>query len=788
MANSKKDKNKKENTSLKMFDKAVNSIFSLLDNGHNDREILNAKDQKFRSILNRELEISKGVSQGSIIDFVSSVQVKNQMNMNGRGNNNSPDTNELFTQNINDIFGYFQDLYRNRYIEMDDLKFIAKFIPSLGEAIRTYMDSIASSDNMAETINRKLDLPTSVSEENKLAIRNEIERNEKDLKLLKKLKNTVYKKTLITGTHYVYAVSYRKIFEEYDKIKKEKEAAHPTLNNQFGNSKKAVKTNESYILGDIDISSVMESVNSSFMESSTKENPIKQTDVTKCLHECYEQMPKITCESAIIDLDALEDVSSMFDDRVVMEAFVNKPKMNDNKLPENSPLKEKDNQFTVDIPDGTKGYNTVRASKFDMTGTYIKYIDAKNIIPLKVFDQKIGYYLVHPKVKKNGNSTGMVSGINSIGTTLFSAVNVGENKKHDAVERIVNAIAEGIMQKFDHKFVMKNAEYKKLIADVIIANGLTNQDYNIQFIPADDIIEFKVNENDEGFGTSVIQDSLFPAKLLLSTRVCRILNYINKTGNKSIAHVYKGPVNAMTSNHINRVIRDLQEQNVTFNDLLSPNLVFNKFNRDGNLTIPTAKNGQHLIELETQEGQNIDMSPEYERDLEKQVILGTGVPVVVMDYEGSADFAKQVVSAYITFAGRISSIQSDLEEPTTKLYKKICMNSNLTDEQKDICAENLEFKLIRPRVLTNTNNSDFIQTTITVAETIADTIIGRESVSNPDVMKNGTQMKEKLMLSIVKELAPFVDWDEYEDQLKMIKMELQNEPKSEEESDAGGGF
>ena len=621
------------NDELSMFDKAAKNIFSILDNSYNDRSILNAKDQKFRSILNRELEISKGVSQGSIVDFISSVQIKNQNKMKEKsGQNNSPNTNDLFTQNINDIFQYFQDMYRNRFIEISDLKFIAKFIPALGEAVKTILDSVVSSDNIAETVNRSIELPSSISEEDKTAIINEIERCEKELNLLQKLKNIVYKKTLVTGTHYVYRVSYNRIFEEYDMIKKhdaKNEKSNPA--NQF-NTKSAT---ESYILGDVDITPAMENVmdilSSSNSVSGKKMTSQELSDIKK---KCMEDLPNITCNQSTIYFEALESVAGLADSHIAMEALRKKKKANKGK---NLNDEIKHNPIELTTPDGTKSYDDVKPSKFNISGTYVKYIEAKNLIPVRVFDQDIGYYLIHPKVKKNKNSAGEVSGINSIGNTLFSAVNVGEAKKNDAIDRIINSISEGIMNNFDNKFVAKNAEYKKLIADCVIANGLTDKDYNIQFIPATDITKFTVNEDESGFGESVLTDSLFPAKLLLSMIVCRILNYINKTGNKTIAHVYKGPVNAFTTNQINRVIRDLQEQNVTFNDLLSPNLVFNKFNRDGNISLPTAKNGNHLVEFETQEGQNIDMSPEYEKELENMAILGTGVPSVIMEYAGSAD-------------------------------------------------------------------------------------------------------------------------------------------------------
>ena len=788
----KKDDNKKKSpkdTELTRLDKTAKNILSILDSSYTDKQILSSKDQKFRSILNRELEISKGVSNGSIIDFVSSIRVDNQNTMkNGLGQNNTPDANSLFTQNINDIFGYFQELYRNRFIEIDDLKFIAKFIPALGEAVKTVLDAIVSSDNIASTVNRQINLPASLSEEDKLAIINEIERCEKDLKLLKKLKNTVYKKTLITGSHYVYNVSYNKIFEEYDVIKKrENKNVEIKPGNQFNSNPKqrGKKVTESYVLGDIDISSAMESVKSILVESKSIETnkKITENEANKIIKECYNDMPIITCDNSLIYEPAIEHVSELMNSSYAMEAFMT------NKVNKNMKYNDifDDGKINLSTPDGTKGIHDIKPDKFDIGGTYIKYIDSKNIIPITVFDEKIGYYIIYAKPKKNKNSAGEVTGINTIGNTLFSAVDVGEKKKHDAVERIVDSISEGILNSFNSKFITDNSEYKKLIADCIVANGLTNKDYNIQFVPASDIIEFTINENEQGFGESILTDSLFPAKLLLSMVVCRMLNYINKTGNKTIAHIHKGPVNAYTSNQINRVIRDIQEQQITFNDLLSPNLVFNKFNRDGNLAIPTAKNGDRLVEFETQEGQNIDMSPEYEKTLENMAILGTGVPSVIMEYVGSADFAKQLVSANIKFAGRVATLQSDLEEATTELYKRIIQNSNLSDELKVLCSESLSITLPRPRVLTNSNNNDYVQSIVQTSETIADVALGRDSIQNTEANPNGVRIKEELMYAITKDSAPFVDWGDIDEKIKSITLKIATE-KNESKKDETSGF
>ena len=38
----------------------------------------------------------------------------------------------------------------------------------------------------------------------------------------------------------------------------------------------------------------------------------------------------------------------------------------------------------------------------------------------------------------------------------------------------------------------------------------------------------------------MLQDALFPAKMLLSTIISKLLLYMNKSGNKTIAYVRKG--------------------------------------------------------------------------------------------------------------------------------------------------------------------------------------------------------------------------------------------------------
>lgn len=747
----------KNNKQIMNFDTAAKNILSIIDKNYSERKILSSKDAKIQNIINRELDIAKGVSNGSVVDFVASL--KN----NGKKYSKEElevDTASLFTKDIGDIFGYFEDIYKNKYIEMSDLKFISKFIPAIGEAVKTTLDAIVSSDDISGTITRNIQLSSSLTNEDKDTILNEIEKLEDMYRLPKKLKNIVYKKSLVTGSFYVYAISYKELFEEYTKLKNsdyfKRNGLLPNQNPGIfkKNSDKGfnMRTNESFAnTGDIN-STIKGQINSVLESVLSKEN--------KAVIENAKNVIETSLATFTVDTEstclyaALEGIESL---NLYRKAF-----------PSNETLDMKDMSY---IPDGTKNSNGSDTSKnaFNVSGTYIKYIDSKNIIPIKIFNELVGYYHIHTTTRKKNTSTS--GGMLTLSNAIFTSTNLTEKKKEDALNNIVDEISSGIMKNFSSKFVEQNSEFKQIIADCIIANGIIDNDYRIQFIPAQHVVPFIINEDENGNGESMLADSLFPAKLLLSLIICKMLNYMNKSGNKTIAHVHKGPIDVNSSNQVQRVVRMLQETNITFNDLLSTNLVFSKFTRDSNIQLPTSKNGNKLVEFEVQEGQNIDLKTDMEDKLEQMAILGTGVPSVIMEYVNQADFAKQIVSANIKFAGRISSLQADLEEPTSDLYKILIKNSDLDEELKKKCLNSFYYKLPRPKVLTNANNSEYLSTLLSTAETVANIFMGQSGNDDPKSIK----IKDELIKGVIIDNAPFFNWDNVNEIYEKAKIKIAKE-------------
>ena len=197
------------------------------------------------------------------------------------------------------------------------------------------------------------------------------------------------------------------------------------------------------------------------------------------------------------------------------------------------------------------------------------------------------------------------------------------------------------------------------------------------------------------------------------------------------------------------------------------------------------------MEFETQEGQSIDLSSDYEQNLEKQAIMGTGVPSVIMEYVGQTDFAKGFETANIKYSNRIASIQADFEEPLTRLYNELVQASSLADSLKEKVNGHFEFRLPRPKVLAVSNSSDYLGTLQNLLQIISTIEYGDSNNDDQDEVKR----KEEFMRIAVRKYAPYIDWDEMDSfkaqagiNYNQFKDKLRNSGGDNSESSGGGGF
>lgn len=786
MANKKKDDTTSNRSkSNDMLDAAAKKILSVIDPSYRDRKIIGGKDYAVQQIINRELDLAKGVSDNNIVDFIATMDTRsNGMLYKNRINDKEIPLNydNIFTENVQDIFQYFQEANRNKYLQMQDLKLISRFIPSIGKGVSVMLSSICNSDDVSDNMIRNIVFPTGTSESDKKLIMATIESCEKSLRLKKKIRST-FKKTLVAGEYYVYAVNYNEVFDEYRKLdqagyfQRMNIGFNPAQNTKILNAKgdrgfvlnnrstakEAMMVNGEYI--DTDISISMDSYMSIFENKgwSKEDRNFISKSIENMNFSCHIQSSRILWD-AVLEASA----SSTYD-----KTF-NKDSSTSNLL------KTSDATATMGDATGDKKYQSKmnQSGKFDVSGLYIKFIDAKNVLPIKIFDQLVGYFYVRTKptgTKKNAYQT------RTANTSIFNGNNMSETKKDAAINAIADVISTGIMANFSPEFVNSNAGFKEIIAECLISNGFANNDFNIQFIPATDMIRYIVNEDENGNGESMLADSLFPARLLLEYITSKLLTYFNKGGNKQIAHVHKGPIDANADNQIQRVLRMLQESNITFNDLLSSSMVFSKFTRDSNMQLPTSRNGDKIVEFEQIDGQDVDMHTPMEEFLEKMAIQGMHIPDTFMDRISDTGFSRQIISDHIELAEIVSGYQSELEEPTTMLYRKLVEASNLPDNLKSI-GRSLEYKLPRPKALQNANGGEFVSSEQNYAENLANILYGPDTSNEAENKK-----RAKFISRATKESLPFIDWAKYEQmmddaaidaaaEVQITKKEVQEDP------------
>lgn len=774
-----RDDNKTKTKAKKQhpLDTVVNKLLIQLDNDLVSDQNLANKTEEYKSIINKELELARGVSNGDIIEFNRAMNEESKKFNKSVNIEDGTDLGEYLTRNSGNIYQYYNERYRNKFIESQDLAFIAKFIPSLGQAVNIYKTHIISSDDLSGVVKRNISFGTALNDEEKAQITNAIETFEKENNLLYKFKNSVVKESLIIGTYYVYAPSYQKLFTDYAKtLEKHKKTgtndAQINHSERYGfnsNALESVSFDELYDESNCTMCALESAEIQSIVKSIKDSNILDSNDLfykADSLKNFGENIATVECVDSSIPFTVLEDMPDLArnlglteDVRYAFEKCTPATEKTAKVGASDGTFSAKDDNPQLEAADKK------HKNKFNVTGTYMKFIDAKNMIKIKILDEVVGYFYVDSKklTKTKANVT-------------FSNAEWTNINKQSTIEKISSMLASKVAKQFSSKFISDHVVFKKLIADCIMANGVVNTQYRIQFIPKDDVFEFKINEDSKGDGASVLKDSLWPAKLLTSIRIRKTLNYVNKSADKTIAYVRKGSADVSGRNQAQRVLRNIQESNITFGDIIGDSsLMFHKYAADGNILMPVSRSGNKLVEFERMEGQVVDMSTEYEKELENQALLASGVPPLLIEQANQADFSRAFTTAHVGFAGIVAGLQSDLETPLTALYKRIIENLDIDERLKTLASNTLEIKLPRPRALSVQSSNEILENTARFAEQFTNLKYGEVTDENKDFV-------QAVRYAIVKSNAPFIDWtalEELADNVKMEKEKITNETGEE---------
>ena len=764
----------------------ISSLFDLFRStpvidGAKRQDELNDLSDEVDTLLKRETNrFVTGTHNGKdIAAFMNSIFTKrpksyaNSMNSFMQGQS----VEELLGDENSQINIILSERYKNVNNMYEDLRLLTEQVSELDEVILTMRDAITNTDNITSESSRIIRFEGESDEDSNESKMQTVETMEEVTGILDKLKKIVIPGTLTYGNFFVFTQPYTDLFAKFkaldDKFNDQRLpnmfehtiALENTLPNDApkGTMTPAMES----------ICPLLEKYEEDFKMVDAKYN---QNDMANTINTIMEGISVINDPSVPL----LEDssIAALSDEGIRNELFkAMKSKKKDktwNTVADATTDKGKSvNPFsdaTVDaktVNDMTDEYK--KEFQDTVKGVYLKLYDPRRVIPIRIMDYIIGYYVLYETVDETRSNV-----LNAVHTLSRTTMLFQNSKRREFEEELVSLLSARICENIDKKFLRKNADFKELIANAISYENFYTKSFKVQFVPVNYMTHFKVNEDyNTHMGVSVLKKSLFYGMLYLSILLFKIIMIVTRSSDTRMFMVKGSGVDKDISNRINRVIADYKMNQISYNDFGSVRGILSKVGKGRDVAIPVGANGERSFEIEVMQGQDIPLDTPLLELLRKGMISNTGCPSAMINYLEEVDFAKQIQMLNSKFVSRMVSMQSELEIPCTELYRKLISFGGYDIDEVDI--DNIYFEWARPKALNSQNIVDIIGVSDSIAEFIIKMYSGDNDQDDP-------RIKDRIYQYVVKNITMngVLDFENIEDDIKRIKLDFRQELKEKE--------
>jgi hypothetical protein len=751
--NKKKDNENKEENVIKTSKEEIKlnelfqDLFKKISMNTHDVDIdsnknsIDAMSEKIKRVIADDMEEMK--SYGGENDL-SRFLMNTIANSNKFGNtivdqkNVDTGLESLFLSGDGNIFSTFEERFKNKALLFNDLEIISEQLVELSEAINTTRDDIVSSDDVGADISRSLTFSVDGTDDDKYdELVEEVKKQEVQHGLNYLVREHIVPKTLKYGEYFVYIIPEAKLYENAQKRKLE-------LTN----------------------GAAMESTDAKvFLESLKLDKniykDIKPNDMVEYLSE------NIKINNADIPLPILEnkqmvgamkDLAQFNSLSTLLKQNKGKKKNDDNGVNKYS---------TLGFSDGVKSLKVDDWS--GVKGCYIKLLDPKKVIPIKLLNYTIGYYYIHDvdmEVTNHHCKHG-----HRFTNVLDNVTNKSANQQN-----LVANIADAVVRSFNKDYLNNNPEFKELIINSLLYNDMYKKKLHYQFIPGDHICRFSINEDENGNGQSMIYKPLFYAKLYLSLLVFNLVTYLTKSQDTLVTYVKTSGIDKNMINKTMDVARQWKSKQIGIGDLMDYSSIYGKIGTGRDLFIPEGESGERGLSWDVIQGQDVNMQDDLMEQLKQSFINGTGVPSVIMNYINEADFAKTLVMANAKHLRRVMMYQDNFNEDLTEMYQKIlCYCTDI--EMEDIA--NFKYTLQRPKTLPNNNLVDMMGYGDQILDFLEKSVFGQYTEETDEL----NMSKDLFRKEMSRKVLPMMPWELVDDILEKVKIDV---VKSKLEKNNGG--
>lgn len=726
--------------------KTIDGLLSTIQTktyGMNTDDTLNKLDREFNTIMQTEIGKSVDMGKDSLTDFISKIWSES----NKSDSSFQKDIENMINGTDGEIEAFLSEAYKNRLIKQNDIHEVASQLSELKESIGVTRDAIVTSDLTDGKISRNITFGTEVDKVRMDNIINSIQDVEKRFDLHNKIKNFIIPKTLEYGEYYAYVIPYSDIFKSFNDSKKDY-----SYSGQMGNAIGGVGISEN--VNDMDFNhehTLLESANDEDIKFMTNhivetykniDDPmVKDKKFTKEIEEDVRDiLGNIITENSPVPLCILEEgFESVYE---LYEQFTNGGYTTEaDKVSYNTLFNNVINQVDANGVSGV--YATKKRERKEnfkeFNESYVKFIEPTRIIPVKIMDTVLGYYYIQDQD---------ITPLTGVMTSTVYYTRYDDNRKEKS---LIETIASQVVKSFDKKFLKKNAKFKDLIVNALNYYKLHEKRIRFQFIPKEYIIEFKVNPDLEGNGTSMLEPSLFYAKLYLMLLLFKMISIIQNSNDSKINYIKTSGIDKNVINKVNEIARKKQQRTINMTDMMCYTSMINKVGAGHEIYIPVGRSGERGIETEVISGQDIQLNTDLMDMLKKQMITATGVPDVLMNYINEADFAKTLELANTRFQGRVVSYQLDFNRSITELYRTILKGTSNIDP---VLLSGLEYSLAAPKASVTQVTNELLNNFNTYCDWVVNMRFGKDYQDDPIKVKAA----EKFTQELAKEYLSSIDF------------------------------
>lgn len=417
--------------------------------------------------------------------------------------------------------------------------------------------------------------------------------------------------------------------------------------------------------------------------------------------------------------------------------------------------------------------STLDPSKLNETpGCYIRMVDPRQLVPIKIFDYVLGYYYF-----ENYDYARMGTSVTDI---LSNQVNFNDHNL------IIDNLVNGVLKNLKYGDILSgDNNFKAMILNCIFYAERRNNPIRIKFIPVDYIVEYKTNCDQDDNGQPVLLRSLVYARLYTSLLLYTITMIITKSSDTEFYYLKEGNLSNTYEDQVADIIEQFRNANIDISQVLSGDLLHGNRAINKRYFMSVGTQDQRPFDVEVVSGQNIDTHSDFLTDLKKMAIGSTGVPSVAVDYMDEVEFATILKMTNTKTMNRSNNIQIDLNPSITKSAQLI-VKYNRPNAIPDEILSTLKCTLKPANTINNNISSDELNNVQSTVDSMIDTYFKGQETDTPDDIKF---VKEEARKRLIMMLSTSLPWGELENMLGDVKVEAmrqkyENSMKSNSSSDS----